>query len=295
MNKWGQIVEAIITDENDKSYFAQVQGETFAVDKKHLDGETYQLGETIEGLIYEDMNRHKVLQSQLPDIRPGYFGWGTVTQVRKDLGVFVDVGLMEKDVVVSLDDLPENKDIWPRKGDRLYLTWEVDAKNRLWGKLATDEQLATLYKAAKPNTKNQTIDATILRVKMEGSTGISIEGYRVFIHQNEQVEPLRMGQVVRGRVIDVHHEGSMNLSLKPRAHEMIDDDAQMLLVLLKRQPNHFLPYHDRSDSTVIQSKLGISKSQFKRAVGQLMKKGLIKHEKGEGIWLLSEGDKGGNK
>lgn len=290
MNKWGQIVEAIITDENDKSYFAQVNGETFTVAKNQLDGETFQQGETIEGLIYEDMNRRKVLQYQLPDIRPGYFGWGIVTQVRKDLGAFVSVGLIDKDVVVSLDDLPENKDIWPRKGDQLYLTWEVDAKNRLWGKLAADEELSKLYKPAKENTKNQTIDARILRMKLDGAIGISVEGYRVFIHENEQISPLRMGESVRGRVIDVHKDGSMNLSLKPRAHEMIDDDAQMLMVLLNRQANQFLPYHDKSDAQEIQRELGISKSQFKRAVGQLLKQRLIQHEKGKGIWLLSEGD-----
>lgn len=33
------------------------------------------------------------------------FGWGCVTEVRKDLGVFVDTGLPDKEIVVSLDIL----------------------------------------------------------------------------------------------------------------------------------------------------------------------------------------------
>ncbi len=43
------------------------------------------------------------------------FGWGTVTDVRKDLGVFVDTGLPDKQIVVSLDILPEIKELWPKK------------------------------------------------------------------------------------------------------------------------------------------------------------------------------------
>ncbi len=39
-------------------------------------------------------------------MRIGSYGFGTVTGTRRDLGVFVDVGLPDKDVVISLDELP---------------------------------------------------------------------------------------------------------------------------------------------------------------------------------------------
>ena len=41
-----------------------------------------------------------------PFAQKDQYGWATVTEVRRDLGVFLDIGLNDKDVVVSLDDLP---------------------------------------------------------------------------------------------------------------------------------------------------------------------------------------------
>lgn len=61
------------------------------------------------------------------------FGWGTVTDVRKDLGVFVDTGLPDKQIVVSLDILPEIKELWPKKGDCLYIRLDVDKKTVFGG------------------------------------------------------------------------------------------------------------------------------------------------------------------
>lgn len=56
-----------------------------------------------------------------------------MTEVRRDLGVFVDTGIPNKEIVVSLDVLPEMKELWPKKGDKLYIRLEVDKKDRIWG------------------------------------------------------------------------------------------------------------------------------------------------------------------
>ena len=53
---------------------------------------------------------------------------GEVTEVRRDLGVFVDTGIPNKEIVVSLDVLPEMKELWPKKGDKLYIRLDVDKK-----------------------------------------------------------------------------------------------------------------------------------------------------------------------
>ena len=89
-----------VTDENEEAYFVQAEGRTFTLYKDQLDeDESYEQGEEVEGLIYEDKNRKALIQLDLPDIRPGYFGWGEVNLVRRDLGVFVDIGLYNKDIV----------------------------------------------------------------------------------------------------------------------------------------------------------------------------------------------------
>lgn len=80
------------------------------------------------------------------------------------------------------------------------------------------------------------------------------------------------------------------MSLKPRAYQAIGGDAKMLLAMLKHNVNHRLPYTDKTDANVIKTDLGISKGAFKRAVGHLLKKQLVKEHDGQ-LWL--EGPKNG--
>lgn len=283
--KYGEIVIGKVTDENVSAYYVQVDGVTFELDKALAD-ETYHLGDEVEGMIYENRNGKKVMQTELPLIRPNVYGWGEVTAVRKDLGVFVDIGLQDKDVVLSLDLLPDNTQLWPKKSDKLYITYEVDTKNRFWAKLADYETMAILMKKASEKMMNQSLEVTIFQVKLAGGLAISQEGYRVFIHESEQTQALRIGQQMTVRVIKVAKDGTLNASMKPRAHEAISDDAAMILALLNKQPKGFLGLHDKSDPQLIQNQLGISKAQFKRAVGQLLKNKQIRQEKDKGLFLL---------
>ena len=98
-----------------------------------------------------------------------------------------------------------------------------------------------------------------------------------------------MGQHVKVRVIGFLRDGELNLSLKPRGYEEIGDDAQMLLAALQHQADHTLPFWDKSDPNDIRNYFGISKSQFKRAVGNLLKQRLISHQPGE-IKLVETSD-----
>lgn len=75
MVQFGEIIEAKIIDENDLNYFAQKDGITFTIPKDSTE-ETYENGEIVEGLIYQDKDETNILQVELPDIRPGYYGWG---------------------------------------------------------------------------------------------------------------------------------------------------------------------------------------------------------------------------
>ena len=109
----GEIIEAKIINENDDNYFAQVDGQTLALAKETLDDE-FDVGQMVEGIYYQDKDNVDRLQIDLPDSRVDYYGWGIVQLKRTDLGVFVDIGLYNKDIAISYDDLPENSDLWPQ-------------------------------------------------------------------------------------------------------------------------------------------------------------------------------------
>lgn len=287
MENFGEIIEAIVTDENQDNYFAQFNGITYKIPKASIT-EQLDKDEVVEGIIYTDRSGDNILQMDLPDIRPNIYGWGEVIQVNYKLGLFVDVGLFNKDVVVSLDDLPLETEYWPRDGDRLYLTYSTDDKGRFWGHIASNEEILELIQRAPERLMNQTLKVTVYQVLMEGVKAISEENFDVFVHETEMTKPLRLGEQFEARVVHVHRDGRLNASMKQRAHEVLDDDAEMIYLMLSKAPDNFLPYHDKSDPERIRETFGLSKSQFKRAVGRLMKEKRAAQTKNEGIYLIKD-------
>lgn len=271
---YGTVIAGVITDENSKQYFVQKSGVTFALDK--TDDMKYKIGDVVSGFIYESSDKRKKMTTTIPKVQQGQYAWGTVTKVRKDLGVFVDIGLPDKEIVVSLDDLPQMKELWPKKDDKLMMGLKVDKKGRLWGDLANETVFRSIAKKGTPKDKNRDVTATAYRLKIVGTYVLTDDFYIGFIHPNERTDEPRLGETVKGRVIGVRPDGVLNLSLRQRAHEAIGDDAQMLLALLEQSAAKFLPYHDKSDPEDIKQYFGISKGQFKRAVGNLLKQRKIK-------------------
>lgn len=287
-HKIGDIISAKVTDENDKYYFAQVDGLTYEIDKAEL-LKPLKVGGVVSGFAYENEKHNLQITKNIPDVCLGHFAWGTVTDIRRDLGVFVNIGLPNKDVVVSLDELPTIKELWPQRGDKLMITLRIDKKDRLWGELASVDILQAVRIPAKADMKNKQVKATVYRLKMVGTLVITPDYNFGFIHPDERQREPRLGEEVDARVIGVRDDGVLNLSLRPRAYEAISDDAAMLLTLLQRSSTKSLPFTDKSDPKQIKKYFGMSKSQFKRAVGNLYKQRKITQNE-NGLFLVEESD-----
>ena len=261
-------ITGLVTDENDRFYFVQKDGQTYALAKE--EGK-YQLGETVKGFVYSDMKQRLRLTTLEVTATQTTFGWGMVTEVRKDLGVFVDTGLPDKQIVVSLDILPEIKELWPQKGDQLYIRLDVDKKDRIWGLLAYQEDFQRLARPAYNNMQNQNWPAIVYRLKLSGTFVYLPENNMLgFIHPSERYTEPRLGQVLDVRVIGFREvDRTLNLSLKPRSFEMLENDAQMILTYLESQGG-FMTLNDKSSPEDIKTTFGISKGQFKKALGGLM-------------------------
>ena len=76
------VVQAIITDENEKYFFVQKSGETFRL-KKNEATESLKIGDVVTGFLYENSSRKKVFTLRIPEVTNESYGWASVTQVRK--------------------------------------------------------------------------------------------------------------------------------------------------------------------------------------------------------------------
>lgn len=288
MNKaLGTVITAIMTDENDDYYFVQQNkdGVTYSLAKSECN-QPLHVGGQVRGFVYENENHTLQMTLKVPSILVDHYDYGTVVLVRRDLGVFVDIGLPNKDIVVSLDDLPTVKPLWPQNGDRLLMALKVDEQDRLWGQLADEDIYTAIANQATEQLKNADMQATVYRLKMAGTLVLTDDFYLGFVHPSEREQEPRLGEHVKVRVIGVRPDGTLNLSMKPRAYEAISDDATMILEMLLHAASQQLPYTDKSDPNEIREVFGISKGQFKRALGHLLKLRLV--EQKDGQLLLKE-------
>ena len=281
----GQTISAIIVEESERFYFLQKGEDLLRLDK--TEGE-HTVGDVVTGFVYVDKDDHRRLTTLEQKATNEHYGWGTVTAVRKDLGAFVDTGLPGKDVVVSLDDLPLEKDQWPKVGDQLYVKLIIDRKERLWGHLAWHEDFWNLAGPGYDNMQNQDLRAIVYRNKESGTFVYLPDNNMLgFIHPNERFSVPRVGQELQVRVIGFRKEDrSLNLSAKPRAYEMLDADSQMILAYLQSMGGK-MAFNDKSNPDEIKATFGISKGQFKKALGGLMKAKKIKQSP-EGTELIGE-------
>lgn len=223
--------------------------------------------------LYQDHEGRLSASLTIPQIRKGQYGWAEVVEVKARLGVFVHIGL-QKDLLISKDDLPELLQLWPEKGDKLYCSMKTDKKNRLFGELANEEVMRGLSVKAGQSVFNKSVKGTVYRVLLSGSLIITEERYIGFIHQSERKEEPRLGQHVEGRVVAVKEDGTINVSLLPRAHEMIDEHAEQIYHYLQGRGGS-MPYSDKSEAEDIRKRFSISKGLFKKALGKLMKEGKV--------------------
>ncbi|MCT4380436.1 CvfB family protein [Leuconostoc pseudomesenteroides] len=282
----GTTIKAQVTDENSQFFFAQVDGFTYEINKSELQ-KPLKLGGFVTGFAYENEDHKLQITKNVPTAQKDVYGWGTVVANRHDLGVFVAIGLPNKDIVVSLDDLPTITTLWPQKGDRLMIAIKEDSKGRLWGEIAQQNIISAVSRRAPQEMKSKQIKATVYRNKMAGTLVLTEDYYLGFIHPSQRDDEPRLGEVVNARVIGVRDDGTLNLSLKPLAYKTMNEDAAFLLLQLQRRSDHFLPFNDKSNPEAIKRQFGFSKSQFKRALGHLYKERLIEQVDG-GIKLVEQ-------
>lgn len=275
-NLLATVITGLVIDENAKAYFVQKDGVTFMLDK--AEGE-HKIGDMVKGFVYTDMHQKARMTTAEVAITRTSYGWGVVTELHRDLGVFLDTGLADKQFVVSLDVLPDMKELWPKKGDKLYVHLDVDKKDRIWAIPAQPEVFQKMAGPAYNNMQNEKLRAIVYRLKLSGTFVYLPDNNMLgFIHPSERYAEPRLGEEVTARVIGFREvDRTLNLSLKPRSFEMLENDSQMILTYLQSNGG-FMTLNDKSSPADIKSTFGISKGQFKKALGGLMKARKVKQD-----------------
>lgn len=247
----------------------------------HINEATEQLTDQTEVnvFLYHDKQMNIIATMILPSVTIDQYNWAEVMEVIPNLGVFVNIGTT-KEVLVSIDDLPVVTEVWPKQGDQLYVTLGKDRQGRLLALPATEGVVESEREWAPENLLNATLEGRVYFTSREGTALLTREGYRGFVHHTERQTEPRLGERIKGRVIDIKEDGTLNMSLLPLKQHRMDDDAEIILQALKENEGT-IPFSDKSDPEDIRGTFQMSKSAFKRALGRLMKQGLIDQRDGQ--------------
>lgn len=237
------------------------------------------IGDTVEAFLYHDSEDRLAATMKRPLLLPGQVGLLEVVDVHPRLGCFLEIGL-GRNLLLPQSELPELPEARPIVGDKVFVTLTHDKQGRLLAELAGEKELVPLCFHAPSSWKNEWVEARVYNLLNVGAFVICEGGVLGFgaigmIHASESTKPLRVGQTVRARVTFVRDDGRVNLSLKEAKEIGRNQDAERLLTFLKERPNGAMPYSDETPADLIWQKFGISKAAFKRAIGKLMKEGLV--------------------
>lgn len=240
-------------------------------------------GDRVTVFIYHDTQDRIAATMNRPKLLKGETELLEVVDVHPVLGCFLDVGL-SRHVLLPQSELPEYPDVRPIVGDRVFAVLKNDKQGRLIAYPAGERELAEKAFKAPDAWKNRTVEAIVYNPLKNATFAVCPGGVLGFgaigmIHESERTRPLRMGETVQVRVAFVREDGRLNLSMRPLKQYGRDDDAERILAFLKERPNGAMPYSDETPADIISQKFNISKSAFKRAIGKLMKDGLV-YQKG---------------
>jgi len=201
-----------------------------------------------------------------------------------DTGAFMDWGL-PKDLLVPFR---EQKHKLIKDRNYVIYTYLDNISQRIVASTKLDK---FLQKETPGYQVGDTVKLFIVSRTDLGYKAIIENEYWGLLFRDEVFTPLFQGQTLEGYIKLVRPDGKIDLSLKqPGQTERVHVDASSQKILDALQASGgFLELTDKSPPNDIYKEFGISKKIFKRSIGGLYKKRLIKIEPG-GIQLMDEAE-----
>ncbi|TVY09058.1 CvfB family protein [Paenibacillus cremeus] len=239
-------------------------------------------GDEVEVFLYFDTEDRLTATRRKPLITLGEVALLEVVDIHPRFGCFLEMGL-GRHLLLPYRELPEFDELRPVVGDKVFVELAHDRQGRLVAKVAGEDQLKPLCFRAPDSWRNQKVQARVYKPLQMGTFVVCEGGVLGFgaiglIHSTERTRLLRLGESVEVRVTFVREDGNVNCSMRESKEVGRDEDADKLLTFLKERPNGAMPYSDQTEADLITKRFGMSKSAFKRALGKLMKEGLVYQE-----------------
>ncbi|MDE6388180.1 MAG: S1 RNA-binding domain-containing protein [Lachnospiraceae bacterium] len=232
--------------------------------KKQI-SEQAQRGEEVEVFVYRDSKDRLIATVHTPKLTLHNVARLRVVQVAK-VGAFLDWGL-EKDLLLPYKEQTRRVS----EGEECLVALYIDKSDRLCATMNVYPYLDM----DSPYAKEDRVSGTVYEISENFGAFVAVDDkYSGLIPKKELYGTVRIGDVIQARVTRVKEDGKLDLSVREKAYLQIETDAQKVMEIIQSFDG-VLPFTDKASPEVIRRETQMSKNEFKRAVGHLLKEGKI--------------------
>ncbi len=224
-----------------------------------------QIGDRIQVFIYRDSKDRLIATTRQPEFSVGETAVLKVKETGR-IGAFLGWAL-EKDLLLPFKE----QTCKVQAGEECLVALYIDKS----GRLCTTMKVYPYLRTDSPYQKDARVTGRVYEIAENYGVFVAVDDcYSGMIPKREPAMGLKVGDKVEARVSQVLEDGKLTLSLREKAYIQMVSDGDKLLELLEREGGR-LPFNDKADPELIRDATGMSKNEFKRAVGNLYKQRLI--------------------
>jgi len=225
-----------------------------------------ELGDSLTVFLYRDSSDRPIATTREPKLTLGGVARLKVKEVGR-VGAFLDWGL-EKDLL-----LPYKQQMGRlRPGDECLVRLYLDKSGRLCASMDVYHSLSL----DSPYNKDDKVTGFIYEINPEYGAFVAVDDcYSALIPNREMYGELHTGMEIAARVTEVKPDGKLTLSIREKAYVQMHSDADKIWQMILDYDGK-LPFNDKASPELIRRETQMSKNEFKRAVGNLLKAGKIK-------------------
>ncbi len=226
------------------------------------------VGSRLSVFIYHDSEDRLVATGRKPRAMLGQFAALKVVDINRT-GIFLDWGLA-KDLF-----MPHSEEKRPlQTGDTVLVHVYQDVHT---GRLLASAQLDRFARSDASGsgyTVNQPVSLWVAERTDHGYLCLVDETYLGLLHHHEVFKPVKIGQGLPGYVRELRADGRLSLSVQMQGQAVRDELSERILAELEKRGG-VLELSDKSSAEAIAALFGVSKGNYKKAIGGLFKQGLI--------------------
>lgn len=224
-----------------------------------------EVGDQVEVFLYKDSKDRLISTTNTPLLLMNEVKALKVAQVGK-MGAFLNWGL-EKDLFLPFREQTRKV----REGDECLVALYIDKSSRLCATMKVYHYL----QQDSPYKKDDRVEGVVYEISDNFGAFVAVDDkYSGLIPKKEFFGTVKVGDRITARVVAVKEDGKLDLSIREKALTQIIIDAQKILEVIESFDG-VLPFNDKANPEVIKRELQMSKNEFKKAVGHLLKKGAI--------------------